>query len=165
MQILLSSVKVSERVRQDLGNLDSLMESLRLCGQLNPITVTRDMELVAGFRRYTAAKRLGWKMIDATVVDGVTPCMLLEIEMAENLYRKDFTTDELIAGLRRLEKLRRPNPAVRLWGGVKHVLSYLAFWRYFRRRGKPAPVDAVPGEPEVDLPDPPTAYTDTGVEE
>ena len=38
MQVMISSIKVPDRVRKDLGNLDPLMQSLGRCGQLNPIT-------------------------------------------------------------------------------------------------------------------------------
>ena len=40
MQIPVDSITVPERVRKDPGNLDSLMESLKRVGQLNPIIVT-----------------------------------------------------------------------------------------------------------------------------
>ena len=55
MQIPIDSIRIPERVRQDLGNLDSLMDSLKRVGQLNPITVTPEYELIAGHRRLTAA--------------------------------------------------------------------------------------------------------------
>lgn len=130
MQVNVSDIKIPARIRKDIGNLEPLMESLGRCGQLNPITVTRDFELVAGYRRLTCAKRLGWKMIDATIVDGVNQLRLLEMEMAENVYRKDFDPDELMEGLKKLEELRHPKLGTRIGNALKGAFSKLAFWKH-----------------------------------
>lgn len=134
MQILISSVKIPDRVRKDMGDLDSLMDSLRRCGQLNPITVTRDMVLIAGHRRFESASRLGWRSIDATVIDGIDDVRRLEIELEENIHRKDFSPEELLAGVRRLDELRHPKPMKRIASAVRKAFSALAFWRYFGKR-------------------------------
>ena len=47
MQVMISSIKVPDRVRKDLGNLEPLMQSLGRCGQLNPITVSRAYQELA----------------------------------------------------------------------------------------------------------------------
>ncbi|MGI5868068.1 MAG: ParB N-terminal domain-containing protein [Kiritimatiellia bacterium] len=129
MQVMISSIKVPDRIRKDLGNLEPLMQSLSRCGQLNPITVTRDLELVAGHRRLTAAQRLGWKMIDATIVDGLTDERRLEMEIEENIYRMDFTPDELLEGIKRLEAVRNPRLGARISRAVKGFFGKLAFWK------------------------------------
>ncbi len=134
MQVNVSEVKIPARIRKDIGNLEPLMESLSRCGQLNPITVTRDFELIAGYRRLTCAKRLGWKTIDATVVDGVDQLRLLEMEMAENVYRKDFDPDELLEGLKKLEELRHPKLGARIGNALKGAFNKIAFWK--RRKPK-----------------------------
>jgi ParB family chromosome partitioning protein len=136
MQVLVDSIKVPDRVRKDLGNLDSLMESLKTCGQLNPITVTRDMQLVAGFRRLTAARNLGWKMITANVVDAADAARILQMEMEENFCRKDFTPEELLAGYKRLEELRHPKLSKRIVSALKKFTSKLAFWKWFKKDKK-----------------------------
>jgi ParB family chromosome partitioning protein len=147
MQVLISAIQIPDRVRKDLGDLQPLTDSLQRCGQLNPITVTREMVLVAGHRRCEAASRLGWRMIDATVVDGINEIRRLEIELEENLHRKDFSPEELLEGVRRLEALRHPSPMQRLRGAVRKVVSALAFWRYFGARRK-----AREGESQSGLP-------------
>lgn len=153
MQVLISNVKIPDRVRQDTGDLDPLMESLKRCGQLNPITLTREMELIAGFRRLSAARRLGWKMIDATVVDGLTELRRLEIEMEENIYRKDFTPEELLEGVKRLEALRHPKLRTRVKQAFKRLFGKLAFWK--RRSRQPEP--SVPA-----IAPPPSDYSEVG---
>lgn len=132
MQILISNIKVPERIRKDMGNLEPLMESLGRCGQLNPITVTRDFELVAGHRRLTAAQRLGWKMIDANIVDGISDERRLEMELEENIYRKDFLPDELLEGVKRLDAVRHPRLGARMKKAFKSVFGKLAFWKHGR---------------------------------
>ena len=96
MQIKIEDIKIPDRVRKDVGNIDSLAESLKRSGQITPISVTHDMTLIAGCRRVTAAKKLGWATIEATIVDGADAARLLEIELEENVYRKDFTPEELL---------------------------------------------------------------------
>lgn len=129
MQVLISNIKIPERIRKDVGNLDPLMESLSRCGQLNPITLTRDLELIAGYRRLSSAQRLGWKMIDAIIVDGLTEERRLEMELEENIYRKDFTPDELLEGVKRLDAVRHPKLGTRIKKAFKSILGKLSFWK------------------------------------
>ena len=143
MQIIIEQIKVPVRVRKETGNLESLMESLTRCGQLNPITVTRDFELIAGFRRLTAAKRLNWKMIDANIVDGLTEERRLTIELEENIHRKDFTPEELLEGWKKLDALRHPKLGARIKNAFKNIFAKLAFWR----KSPAAPNGAQPPAP------------------
>lgn len=129
MQVMISTIKVPERIRKETGNLEPLMESLSRCGQLNPITLTRDLELIAGFRRLSSAQRLGWKMIDAKIVDGLSDEQRLEMELGENLYRKDFTPDELLEAVKRLDALRNPKLRTRMKKAFKSMMGKLAFWK------------------------------------
>ena len=131
MQISVNSVVVKDRVRTDMGDLATLMESMQTFGQLSPIVVTRTNELIAGHRRLLSARRLGWYTIDAMVVDRDGSADKLEMELAENVNRKDFSPEELLAGYRKLEKLRRP-------GVGKRLRVYLGqfFGRLFKRGDK-----------------------------
>ena len=58
MQVRIDSVVIKRRVRRDLGDLTSLMESLRNHGQLTPILINRNSELIAGHRFAEAARVL-----------------------------------------------------------------------------------------------------------
>lgn len=123
-----------------MGDLDSLMDSLKRCGQLNPITVTRDMVLVTGHRRFTAASRLGWRMIDANIVDGADDIRMLEMEIEENIHRKDFSPEELLEGVRKLDKLRRPKPFRKIMKAIGKFFSFFAFWKHFGNKTS-APIE------------------------
>lgn len=124
MLVPIKNIKVKRRVRRDLGNLDDLKESLRTYGLLNPITINRNYELIAGERRLTAAKEIGWTNINANIIDNLSDIEQLEMEIEENNQRKEFTEEELLEGYRRLERLRNPGFFYRI---------YLFFKRLFRK--------------------------------
>ena len=108
MIVPIEKIKIKKRVRQDLGQLENLKESLRTYGLLNPITLNSKYELIAGERRLQAAKQLGWTNIQANIVDNLTDIEQLEMELEENNQRKEFTDDELLEGYKRLERLKHP---------------------------------------------------------
>ena len=91
-QIEINRVIVRDRKRQ-AGNLDSLKDSIREIGLMQPITVTADLVLIAGFHRLTACKELGWDTIPAIIVelDGLQ-AELAEID--ENLIRNELNQFE-----------------------------------------------------------------------
>lgn len=124
MQIRVEDVIVKKRVRRDLGDLRPLMKSMRSFGLLNPIILNRQNELIAGHRRLESAKMLGWRTIQAIILDKESEIEKLELELEENLHRRNLSADELSDGYARLEKLKNPGFFTRLWEAVK---------RFFRR--------------------------------
>jgi ParB family chromosome partitioning protein len=131
MQIRVEDIKVKKRVRKDLGDINPLMESMKKYGLLAPLIVDKSFELIAGRRRLEAARLLGWQTISVTVFDRDDEVEKLEIEVEENVVRKDFSIDELADGYSSLEKLRSPSFWVRLWLAIKRF-----FHRIFRRKPK-----------------------------
>jgi ParB family chromosome partitioning protein len=129
MEMELGKIIIKKRVRKNLGDLASLMDSLRRHGLLNPVVVNSGNELIAGHRRMEAAKRLGWKTIDVRVVDGDDKADLVEMEIEENTQRKNLTTDELAEAYLRLDRLRHPSFFVRIWQAIVRF-----FRRLFGRR-------------------------------
>ncbi|MDY4707455.1 MAG: ParB N-terminal domain-containing protein [Candidatus Treponema excrementipullorum] len=125
MLIDIDQIKIKNRVRKDLSDLDNLKDSLKRYGLLNPITVTADYNLIAGHRRLEAAKQLGWTTINAIVVPVDDEVTKLEMELEENTQRKDFTDAELLEGYKRLEKLRNPSFFQKLWRKIKDFFSKL----------------------------------------
>ncbi len=81
------------RQRFDSVKLDELASSLREHGVLQPILVHRlddgRYELVAGERRWQAARRAGLAVIPALVVEA-SPRRVLELALVENLQRADL---------------------------------------------------------------------------
>ena len=133
MLISLESVKVLRRIRKDLGDITVLMESLKSYGQLTPIIINRKYELIAGFRRLQAAKRLGWKSIEAMIIDRPTEQQKLEVEIEENVQRLELSPEEIADGMARLQKLRHPALLARIWAFILRVLRSI-FSRKRRRR-------------------------------
>ncbi|MGH6894669.1 MAG: ParB/RepB/Spo0J family partition protein [Dongiaceae bacterium] len=82
----------------DPQSLDELTESVRTRGILQPIIVKRDDDgfmIMAGERRYRAAKRAGLRVLPAIVRDDDPN----EIALIENLQREDLTALEEAEGL------------------------------------------------------------------
>jgi len=137
MLVSIKDIKVKNRVRRDLGNLENLKDSLRRYGLLNPITLNSKYQLIAGERRLEAAKAIGWTSINANIIDNLTPLSQLEMELEENNQRKEFTDEELLEGYKRLARLRNPSPLRRLWNALVGFFAWLfktiASWFLLRR--------------------------------
>ena len=108
MLIPIENIKVKKRIRQDMGDVASLAESLRRFGQISPIVITEKNELVAGGRRLEAARYLGWSNIDAVIADIPDELTKLEYEIEENLQRRDFTRTELENAAKKKHYLQNP---------------------------------------------------------
>ena len=130
-EIEISKITVKKRIRREMGDLGSLMSSLKRYGQLSPILVNPDLILISGQRRLEAARRLGWSTIKAVVVEKDTSLEMLELEMEENVERRNFTPDELSDGFDALERLKNP-------GFFRRLLIWLAraFKRLFSKKGR-----------------------------
>lgn len=124
MLLRTDQIVVRRRLRRDLGDLSPLMESMRLHGLIHPILVNRNNELIAGERRLESAKRLGWKSVEVSVVDKPDELERLEVELDENLQRKELEPDEVSDAFNRIDRLRNPGFLRRLWRAIL---------RFFRR--------------------------------
>lgn len=97
--------------RRTTHDVTELARSMNDVGQLQPIILTPDLRLVAGWHRLQAAKMLGWSHIDARYVDDV------DAEIAaidENLMRHELHYVE------RGEWLARP-PRCECCGGIDYA--------------------------------------------
>jgi ParB/RepB/Spo0J family partition protein len=91
----ITKIEVTGRHRSDLGDTSALAESMREIGQLQPIVVSSNYRLIAGERRLTAARSLGWSEIEVKVAESLTEtAALLRAERDENTCRKAFTPTE-----------------------------------------------------------------------
>jgi ParB family chromosome partitioning protein len=64
----ISKIRVGERIRKDMGDIDALAASIEALGLLQPIVVSPDGRLILGERRLRAAQKLGWKTIPVMVI-------------------------------------------------------------------------------------------------
>ena len=89
------------------GELDELANSVKVRGVLQPIMVRRlgdgGYELIAGERRWRAARLAGLKKIPA-IVRSATDAEAMEMALIENLQRKDLNPMEAARAYQRLIK-------------------------------------------------------------
>lgn len=109
-EVALSDIEFGDRFREDYGNVEQLAFDIQKNGLINPIAIGMvdkvDMELdttcpyvlLAGGRRYTAMKTLGWTHVPVRIYDQVLSELdLRSIELAENFQRKDLDYAEDVA--------------------------------------------------------------------
>ena len=125
MQLLVEDIKIKKRIRKDLGDLTSLIDSLRSHGLMNPVVITKNNELIAGHRRIASAKVLGWKSIEVMVLDKISELEKLELEFEENVVRKDFSGDELEDARERLEALKNTGILKRILNAIIRMINSL----------------------------------------
>lgn len=90
--------------RKEFGDLSEMVISVKEKGILEPILVRHHedhFQIIAGERRYQAAKLAGLQRIPCIEVD-VDARGMLEISLIENLQRRDLTPFEEAAALQRL---------------------------------------------------------------
>jgi ParB/RepB/Spo0J family partition protein len=90
--IALEQIHTGANVRRKLENLDSLAASIRRHGILTAVTVTRrdggGFDLVAGFRRVSAAAMAGLTSVPAVIRSDAGEAEHLRRQLAENLDRE-----------------------------------------------------------------------------
>lgn len=112
-----TTITMGERFREDLGDIEELVQSIRDKGLIQPISIDDSGNLIAGGRRLTASLLLNLPTIPVIVRENVEELDLREIELIENIHRKDFTWVErakLTAEIDKLYKAKDSN-----WSGRK----------------------------------------------
>ena len=105
MNININEIVINSRKRKlNQDKVKELAESMKLIGQLEPIMITSDNVLLAGWHRVEAAKLLGWEEIKAELFEGNELEREL-VEIDENLMRNDLTVLEQGEHLARRQEL------------------------------------------------------------
>ncbi len=148
MKIAIELIKVDEevRIRKEIGNLQPLVDSIAKVGLINPILIDEQSNLVAGYRRLAACKKLNMKEVDVRIVEfGGDMMKMLDVEVAENFFRKDFTPEEVLATERRrqeiLEATRKKGFFQRLWLWLKSLFSQEPTQKLKPASYPPSPLD------------------------
>ena len=95
-----------QRQRRELTHIEELAKSIVAVGQLQPIIIDRNNVLVAGERRLTAIKSLGWTHIEARFTDELDPVQLHLIELEENVKRVDLSWQDQCLAVEQYHQLR-----------------------------------------------------------
>lgn len=109
------------RFRGATGDMEGLKQSLTKWGLLQPIILDDYDVLVAGFRRLSAAKALGWKTIRFERQANLNDIQKKEIELEENIQREQMTWQERVKALAQLDELKKkldPNWSTAMTGQV-----------------------------------------------
>jgi len=93
VEIKITDIKIGNRYRKEMGDLEGLAQSINGGQLLQPIGVTPDHELVFGLRRLLAFRDI---LKRATIPARIVDVTLLG-QIDENVLRKDFTLTERIA--------------------------------------------------------------------
>ena len=92
MLIEISKIHIaSDRPTADPDSVQTLAESIAEIGLINPITVDKENNLIAGLHRLQAANLLGWSEIECTVRD-FTDLQAELAEIDENIIRRNLGT-------------------------------------------------------------------------
>lgn len=88
------NIVVQDRLREDYGDIAGLAESIMTHGLLHPLTIDADNNLIAGERRLRAMRKLGFMEVECRRWGTLTESERRELELEENLRRKDLTAYE-----------------------------------------------------------------------
>jgi len=120
MELAIGKIRVGERHRRDLGDIEALAQDIRELGQLQELVVTEDYLLIAGQRRLEALKKLGTETARVYVAKNLDDALKrVKAERSENRLRKEFTPLELLAIGESLAALEKPKAQERLQEGRK----------------------------------------------
>lgn len=93
-QTSIVSINIGDRFRKDMGDISGLAVAIKEKGLLQPISIDSRKNLLAGRRRLAACESLGWEKIPAITFDAPEEVDAREIELMENIARKDMNWDE-----------------------------------------------------------------------
>lgn len=102
-------IKVKEelpRIRKEMNKIEKLAESFSRFGQLQPIIINRNYELIAGGRRLAACMISGRKA-KCIFADTLDPLTMREMELEENLQRENLTPAEEVLAIDEIHRIKQ----------------------------------------------------------
>ncbi|KKN57373.1 hypothetical protein LCGC14_0562790 [marine sediment metagenome] len=99
IQVQPSQIDLGWRARTDTAEIDALADTIKRDGQITPIALSKQKgkkpyELIAGFRRMMACKKLKRKVL-AVIVANQHAESALRIQIIENVQRRNFSSIEM----------------------------------------------------------------------
>lgn len=94
VEVPIGKIKVIDRYREDMGDLEGLAKAIKDKGLLQPITLSTKYRLLAGGRRLEACKLAGLKTVPSIIRKTLGAQDEFEIELIENIARKDLEWPE-----------------------------------------------------------------------
>jgi ParB/RepB/Spo0J family partition protein len=109
MKIQIKDIVIGVRQRLELGDIEDLADSIQRLGQIHSIGVDENNLLIWGRRRLAACTHLGWETIEAVKREGLTHEQQQEIELEEDIKRKDRTWQEKCLAVAKLFRIKSRN--------------------------------------------------------
>lgn len=101
-RININSIIPGENCREESGDLEGLIASIKKKGLLQPVIVRHlgdgKYDLIAGYRRFQACKNLEWKEIPAVIRNDPDKDRLT-LQLTENIQRQDLSPWEIYLAL------------------------------------------------------------------
>jgi len=122
---LISQIKIGQRFRSD-GDvaIESLAKSIKEVGLINAITIDKNDNLIAGWRRLRAHELLGIKQIPVSIVDSLDSAALaLTMERDENTEREPMAPVDIVMLAKKLAEFYTPAATARQEAGVRIATS------------------------------------------
>ena len=107
MNVKLDDIKVGERFREDMGDLEALAADIKKWGIVQPLSINQNYELLAGGRRYHAAREAGFTEVPVIILETENELQAREIELLENIARQDFSWQEKVRLTKRIHELQQ----------------------------------------------------------
>lgn len=117
-KIPIVNILIKDRQRFDLGDIDDMAESLDRYGLIQPVVINENNQLIAGERRIRGAERLGWTEIDVVYKETLSQDILHELELEENIKRRQMSWQELCLATANIHYLKKRRAALdsNSWG-------------------------------------------------
>ena len=106
MEVAIKDIKVGNRFRKAFEGIVELAASISTVGQIEPIIIDENNNLIAGERRLKAFVLLKRETIEVKIMEKLDDYQKKEIELEENIQRHAFTWQEEIAAKAELHKLK-----------------------------------------------------------
>lgn len=106
-QIPIKDIKVGDRFRKTFDGIQELADSIKEHGLIEPIIVSETNELIAGERRLRACQLLRMDTVEVRTMDKLSELEKKEVELEENLHRRDFTWQEEVTAKAQLHSLKQ----------------------------------------------------------
>ncbi|MDR3012613.1 MAG: ParB/RepB/Spo0J family partition protein [Chitinispirillales bacterium] len=133
MIVTAANIRLKEITPDTDPKLLELVESIKQQGIQAPLLLLNDADadyfsIIAGHRRFAAAKLAGLEDAPAYIYVGLTPRQILEIQISENIHRADLAPSEEAAVYERMRvdlDYTIEEVALRVGKSAKHISRYL----------------------------------------
>lgn len=118
IKLPLTDILVEDRQRKDYGDIEELAQSIARLGLIQPIVIDQNKRLIAGGRRLEAHIHLKRETIDVVYRETLHKDELYELELEENIQRKDMTWQERTLNIIKVHELKsvRAQKEATEWG-------------------------------------------------